>query len=230
MRGPGYPRRPLSTPLRFYFDFISPYAYLGWTQVQELARRCEAELEPIPVLFAGFLNHHGHKGPAEIEPKRDYTFKHVVRIAADLGVPIAPPPAHPFKPLLGLRLSSIPMGAVDRLRVIDALFRRTWVEGAGITDADGVAATLDALGLRGAELVAQAASPEIKHALKDQTAAAIERGVFGVPTVELRGELFWGQDAFAHVERFAAGDDPVPRDWAQRWRMPVGVRRPQSEA
>ena len=96
-------------PLLFYFDFISPYAFLAWTQIRGIAARCEREVEPVPVLFAGLLNAHDQKGPAEIPAKRRYLFKDIARKAHRLGVAsVAPPPAHPFNPLLPLRIASLP--------------------------------------------------------------------------------------------------------------------------
>jgi 2-hydroxychromene-2-carboxylate isomerase len=98
-----------SSPLVFYFDFISPYAFLAWTQLPALAKRCRTTLEPVPVLFAGLLDAHGQKGPAEIPAKRRYLFKDIARKARRLGFPsISAPPAHPFNPLLSLRISYLP--------------------------------------------------------------------------------------------------------------------------
>jgi len=67
--------------ITFYFDFLSPYAYIAWTQIQPLALRHGRRVEPAPVLLAGLLNAHGQKGPAEIPAKRAYVFKDVLRKA-----------------------------------------------------------------------------------------------------------------------------------------------------
>lgn len=219
------------TALRFYFDFISPYAYLGWPQARALAKRAGVTLEPVPVLFAAMLDAYGHKGPAEIEPKRIYTWKHVVRLAFDQGVPIRPPPAHPFNPLLGLRLASLPRPPEQRVQIIELLYQRSWARGESITDATAVSAELDAVGLDGAALVAEAGTREAKDRVRAQTDAAIARGVFGVPSfaVESSGELFWGQDSIPHVERHLAGEDPVTEELLERWRgLPKGAVRPGS--
>src|SRR5262245_28533671 len=122
------------TALRYYLDFISPYAYLGWSQARALAERRGVELRAVPVLFAGLADHHGQKGPAEIEAKRIYTFKHVTRLAHDLGVPLRPPPAHPFNPLLALRVASLPQSEEERVRVVELLYALTWVRGEGVTE------------------------------------------------------------------------------------------------
>jgi len=219
------------TTLRYYFDFISPYAYLGWPQARALAERRGLALRPVPILFAALLDAHGHKGPAEIEPKRLYTFKHVVRLAHDLGLPLRPPPAHPFNPLLALRLASLPRPEPERARVVELLFERAWGRGEAITDPDAVGSVLDAAGLPGAAMVAEAGTPEAKASVRAQTDDALARGVFGVPSLEAEstGEVFWGQDAIPHVERYLAGEDPLPADLVARWSdLPKGAVRPGS--
>ena len=198
--------------MRFYFDVISPYAYIAWRRVHELARKVERDVEPVPILFAALLAHYGHRGPAEIAPKKLYTFKHVVRVAAELGVPIEPPPHHPFNPLLPLRIAT----AARTRPVIDALFDAVWNGGGGTEDPEALARFLDARGLSGRELVASASHAETKDALRRATEDAIAVGVFGVPTIAIDDELFWGQDSFAHVEAFVAGRDPA-RAAAARW-------------
>jgi len=201
--------------MQFCLDFISPYAYLAWTQVHPLARKYGRELEPVPVLFAAMLNHWGHKGPAEIPPKRLYVFKDVLRTAAALGLPLEPPPSHPFNPLLGLRVASLPMERETRVALIDALYGATWGGGPGITDPATVDQIAWSVGVPDA--VERATTAEGKQRVKDHTARAIEAGVFGVPSVLVDGELFWGFDSFGHLERFLAGEDSLPADLLQRW-------------
>ncbi|MCP4807424.1 MAG: 2-hydroxychromene-2-carboxylate isomerase [Proteobacteria bacterium] len=203
--------------MRLYFDFISPYAYLAWTQVHALAERHGRTVEPVPVLFAAMLNHWGHKGPAEIPPKRMYVFKDVLRTAHMLGLPLAPPPSHPFNPLLALRVASLDMPEETRRALIDALFGATWGGGPGVTSPTVVGQLASGHGVDDA--VERAAAPDVKARVKDNTAAAIEAGVFGVPTVICDGELFWGYDSFGHLDRFLADEDPLPRseELLERW-------------
>ncbi len=195
--------------LRCCVDVISPYAYLAWTQLPALAARHGCALEIWPVLFAGLLGHHGQKGPAEIPAKRRYTYVDVARKAARLGVPLVPPPSHPFNPLLALRVLSVPQVADEQRRALDALFAAIWATGAGVEAPAAIIAALDGAGLDGAALVAAAGSAATKQRLRDQTEAAIAAGVFGVPTVVVDGELFWGLDALPLLEDFLAGRDPI---------------------
>ncbi len=202
--------------MRFYFDVISPYAYLAWRRIDALAERTGRAVEPVPILFAALLSHYGHRGPAEIAPKKLYTFKHCVRIAHELGVPIEPPPHHPFNPLLALRVATAALGQAHARATIDALFDAVWNGGGGCEQPEALARWLDARGLPGRELLAAAGTSEMKLALRRATEDAIAAGVFGVPTIEVDGELFWGQDSLAHVEAFVRGHDPA-RAAEARW-------------
>jgi 2-hydroxychromene-2-carboxylate isomerase len=204
-------------PILFYFDFLSPYAYLGCKRIRAAAREHGWTVEPTPVLFAALLDAWGQKGPAEIEPKRLYTFKHALRLAKDVGVPLRPPPSHPFNPLLALRVCALDLDPTPRWSVVERLFDLTWGTGEGVESESLVVAALDELGLTGADLVEQAKQPAAKQALREFTERARDKGVFGVPTFEVDGELFWGQDTIGHIERFLAGNDPVPPDLAERW-------------
>lgn len=199
----------MHSPIRFHFDFVSPYAYLAWTQIHALAERHGRAVEPVPTLFAALLGANDTKGPAEIPAKRRYVFKETLRHAIAFRVPFRPPPSHPFNPLLGLRVASIEMPADDKRRLIDALYLATWGGGPGITDPQTVAATLDGIGLEGKALVEQAGQPEVKERLRAQTDRALELGVFGVPTMFVDGELFWGVDSFGFVEQRLRGEDPI---------------------
>ena len=108
----------------WYFDFISPYAYLQWQRLRREAP--QLALNPKPVLFAGLLSHWDHKGPAEITPKRSWTYAHCLWIAQRHDIPMQLPSAHPFNPLPLLRLAL----ALDSTEeVVDRLFAYVWRQG-----------------------------------------------------------------------------------------------------
>jgi 2-hydroxychromene-2-carboxylate isomerase len=213
-------------PVRFYFDFVSPYAYLAWTQIGALAARHGRVVELVPTLFAGLLEANGQLGPAEIPRKRAYVFKDAARIASAFGVVLRPPPAHPFNPLLGLRVCSADLQPELRACAVDTLFRAVWGGGPGITEPATVQRLLDDAGLDGTALVAGAATDQIKQRVRAQTDDALAQGAFGVPTMLVDGELFWGVDSLQHVERRLDGNDPVDGlDIAPFLAMPVQTTR-----
>lgn len=202
--------------IHFHFDFLSPYAYLAWTQIHGLAAHYGRTVEPVPTLLAALLQHGGTKGPAEIPAKAVYVFKDTLRTARRLGVPLLPPPSHPFNPLVALRASLVAEGD-ERRRLVDALFRATWGGGGGVETPEKVARAASAAGLDGDAIVARAGEPGGKQRLRDATDAAVAAGVFGVPTMAADGELFWGYDSFAHLDRFLAGEDPLRTEDLALW-------------
>jgi 2-hydroxychromene-2-carboxylate isomerase len=218
----------------FYFDFISPYAYFGWQVVPGVCARRGVPLRLQPILFAVILDKWGHKGPAEIPPKRTYLFSDVFRIGRSRGFPLVGPAKHPFNPLVALRLAMPEVGGADQARVIDAIFAMSWGQGGDPGDTAALVAALDAAGLDGAGLLARTQEPAVKEGLKARTGEAMARGTFGVPTMiavhdDGREELFWGFDAVPWLEMHLDGRDPVDRDAvAKALERPAGATRPGS--
>ncbi|HVG05313.1 MAG TPA: DsbA family protein, partial [Burkholderiaceae bacterium] len=155
--------------IRFYFDYISPNAYLAWTQLPALAERNGCRIEPVPVLFAGLLEAHRQLGPAEVAPKMRWMWKNIARKAVMIGVPLNAPAFHPFNPLLALRVSSLPLPVAQKWKLIEALFAAVWVRGMHIANSTVVEQVANEAQLDGASLVAQASQSECKAQLRMQT-------------------------------------------------------------
>jgi 2-hydroxychromene-2-carboxylate isomerase len=217
--------------IEFFFDFISPYSYLACTQIRALGQRVGHSVEPRPILLAGILNALGTKGPAEVPPRRAYAIKDLLRAAHRADVKISLPPAHPFNPLLALRVASLDLDATARWRVIDALFAATWGGGGGIESPDQIVTALRSAGLDPRPLLTGATGLDAKEQLRKSTAEALARGAFGVPTCFVGTELFFGFDALADIEAFVRGEDPATKNPAliERWAaMPASAVRPKS--
>lgn len=203
--------------LQFYFDFISNNAYLAWTQLPKLAAKHDLQIEAVPVLFAGLLKAHANVGPAEIAPKRMWMSKNILRKAALLNVPLNPPAHHPFNPLLPLRACSLPMEEDKRWQLIDQLFQAVWVKRQHISDASVVRDCANAAGLDGNEIIAQISAGLASEPLKEQTAHAVSLGAFGIPTMIVEDELFFGYDDFVFIEKFLEGNDPLDKEQLKDW-------------
>src|SRR5262249_6619282 len=172
----------MTSAIRFYFDYESPNAYLAWTQLPELAHRYDCSVDPVPVLYAALLDANGQLGPGEMPAKGRWMSKNLARKAVLLRVPLNPPAFLPFNPLLALRVTLLASQTAERDALIGALFRAVWVDGLHVSDAAVVERVANEVGLPGAALVAQTQRPEIKEQLRSQTAEAVSRGVFGVPS------------------------------------------------
>jgi 2-hydroxychromene-2-carboxylate isomerase len=187
---------PAMRQLDFYFDPISPYAWLAMRSLEPMGTLEAAGIQVrfVPVLFAGLLSAHGNLGPAEVPAKRTYLFRDVMREAARRGLPFCGPPGHPFNPLAALRMCTALDEDAERRTLALALTSACWEMGEDISDASVLTRLADAAGFDGAALLARAGTPAVKQALAAATDAAIAQGIFGVPTYRLNGELFWGGD------------------------------------
>lgn len=193
----------------FYFDYLSPYAYLAWLSLPEVTEPRNVEIVPRPVLFAGLLNHWGQLGPAEIPPKATHVFKETQRFAALRGIPLRSPRYHPFKPLLALRASLAVTSHEQQKDVITALFKAGWGEGIDLGDSNDIRNALDKAGLNSEQLITGAQNQTAKDVLRTETELAITRGVFGIPTMVVDDELFWGLDQLQYLALYLDGEDPL---------------------
>ncbi len=205
-------------PIVFWFDPISPFAYLAFERLPQALEGCTYSVEYRPLLFAALLNHWGQKGPAEIEPKRAWTLRHIAWLAHQHGVPLQTPALHPFNPLPLLRLC---IAAGPNRRVVEAVMRHVWRGGGDAGDA----ARLDAL-TRELAPARDVSSNEVKAELRANTDTAIAHGVFGVPTFELDGRLFWGLEALPMLRAALQGDPWFDGPtWDEAGRARPGVHR-----
>ena len=143
-----------------------------------------------PVLFAGLLNHWGHRGPAEIPKKRIFTYQHVTWMARRQGISLTFPPGHPFNPLKALRLALV---CENKPEAVTTIFRSIWQAGGDPSDDRWLQNTATDLGVQ--DPLDQLSSPAIKSALRNNTEEAVSKGLFGVPTFLAGEHLFWGFDA-----------------------------------
>lgn len=207
--------------LSWYFDFISPFAYLQSEQLDRLGS--DAAIEYKPVLFGALLSHYGHKGPAEIPSKRRFTYRQALWLARDKGIDFKSPPAHPFNPLGALRLA---IACQCEPAAVREIFRFIWAEGHRTDEGESLSQIAGRLGV--SDVQAAISTDEVKQALRSNTDEAIALGVFGVPTIAVDGELFWGEDmtdmAMAYIADPVAFEDDEMRRVSD---LPVGVERPR---
>jgi len=187
----------------WYFDFISPFAYLGFHRLKELPEGVEVRLRP--VLFAALLDHWGQKGPGEIPPKRLWTFRWCRWLASQQGLHFEPPTRHPFNPLPFLRMS---LAVDNRSQAVADTFEAIWTTGQDPQDANFVTTLARQIGCSPDSL----SDPRIKQRLHENTADAIDAGVFGVPTLAIEGELFWGADAVPLAAAYLQEPDRIRTD------------------
>ena len=176
------------TKAKWYFDFISPFAYLQFARFSQLPNNLE--ITPVPAVFGAILQHWGQLGPAEIPPKRRFVYRFFQWNADQLGIPFTMPPMHPFNPIPALRLCTAAGAGIENTR---AVFDLIYGKGIQPDSPEGIRLIGGALNIPHPESAMQ--DPVVKDTLRANTAQATSDGVFGVPSFVIDGEVFWGGDS-----------------------------------
>ena len=205
----------------WFFDVISPFAYLQLENMDSLPG--DLQVMVTPVLLGGMLTHWQAKGPAEIPEKRKQTYRMAQWRARRMGIEFRMPPAHPFNPLPALRLATALRIDLDGAR---RLMRHIWRDGQEVgTEAgfDGLCAVLGLSAETGRLMINR---PQVKERLRRNTETACARGLFGVPTFIVDAQQFWGEDATDMLADYLADPAMFTRDDYPRIDdLPIGLQR-----
>ena len=191
----------MSKTIEFYFDVGSPTAYLAHKRLQQLKHQYGCVISYIPVLLGGLFKASGNSSPVMVPAKGRYMMMDdLPRFAKLYGVPLNNNPHFPINTLNLMRgaVATLDGGHFDAY--IDAVFNAIWVDSKNMGDLEAVIGTLTAGGLDADSILASTQNPVIKQTLIDNTDSAVQRGLFGAPTMFVDGEMFFGQDRLQFVE------------------------------
>ena len=204
----------------WYFDFISPFAYLQFSQFKRFENDLSITIHP--VVFGALLKHWGQLGPAEIVPKRIFTYRFFKWKADRLGIEYTMPPSHPFNPLPAL-LSCI--AGNSTYEVTKEIFDIIYKQGEQPDQKEG-REKLEALLNKYPSEYSELDESALKKILRTNTSRAIENGVFGVPTFVVDQQIFWGGDSSDMMLDFIKNPELFSSEEMQRVSsMPMGLIR-----
>ena len=198
--------------LTFYFDFISPFSYFAWLNLEKLKAQKGLNVRYQPVALGPLLNQWGIKGPGEVTPKREFLLKQCLRYAHKNKIDFTTPKTHPFNSLYALRLCLKGVAGDHQEKVIATLWKAGWQDRIDMGEPEEILKALRSVGLPADELYEKSFSREAKQELKANIATAISQGTFGVPTFLIGEELFWGNDALTDVMAFIEGQDVLDHE------------------
>ncbi len=214
--------------ITFYYDPISPYAYLAFEQLPKMLAGLSYTVTYTPILFAGLLKTYGQLGPAEIAPKRDWTYRQVLWQAKTLGINFQMPNQHPFNPLPLLRLAvacADENGNTNRF-VTQQIFNHVWHGGADAATSE----RLEILTQQLANKIKSGQEPSsdvVKTRLKTNTDKALQAGVFGVPSFVVGEKVLWGLDSLPMLREYLEGGAwfEEKQGWDSVAKIGVGIKR-----
>lgn len=193
-------------PIDFYFDFSSPYSYLANPRIDGIAARHGRDVHWHPFMLGAAFKV-AHTQPLTHYPlKGEYSVRDFERCGRLHGIPFAMPEKFPVATLGAARAFYwLEASAPEKAKPFaQAIFAAYFADGRDISALDVVADVAAGFGIDSAALAAAVEQPAIKARLKEETDAAIARGVFGAPFVIVDGEPFWGADRLEMVERWLA--------------------------
>jgi len=195
-------------PIDFWFDFLSPFGYLGSLQIEKLAAEHGREVRWRPTLLGVMvMNVMGLPAVPETPLKGPYSGRERNRLFGYFGVPLNPhgdgslPPLPAIRTFTWLNMKDPALAK----QFGQALYRAHWSEATDVTTPEAVAGFAhDRFGIDRADVIAAIDDPAVKDALKASVGEAIDTGVFGVPTFVVDGERFWGNERLPMIERLLA--------------------------
>ena len=196
----------MAAPIDFYFDFSSPYGYFAATRISALAAKYGRTVSWKPMLLGAVFKITG-SGPLPTLPlKGPYSKRDMLRTARYLDIPFNFPEPFPIATQApGRAVCWLEQQASQQIEpAVLALYRAYFVDGKDISSPEVTAEVLAPLGFEPAKVVTALGDSGIKERLKQQTTAAIDRGVFGSPYIVVDDEPFWGHDRLDQVERWLA--------------------------
>ncbi|WCM49910.1 2-hydroxychromene-2-carboxylate isomerase [Pseudomonas sp. WJP1] len=191
----------MSKTVEFYFDLGSPATYLAYTQLPKICEQTDSQLIYVPILLGGVFKATGNASPATIPAKGRYMFIDLDRYAKRYGVPLKINPHFPINTLLLMRaVTGMQMRHPERFAAfIDCLFKALWIEGRNLNDPATVGAVLRENSFDPEEILALTVDEDVKNELKETTEKAVQRGVFGAPSMFVGDQLYFGQDRLDFV-------------------------------
>ena len=201
----------MAKAIDFYFDFISPYSYLAHTQLPKIAAKHGYAIAYHPVDLTAIKLKGGNNGPSSRDQplKIKYAYADFARWAKRYGVPMKRLGGYDPK----CRLTRGAFLALDRGKAgeyVTATWQRIWGEGGSLADEALHCAVAREMGWNEDEFVAFLDSPAADARFQAETDAAHARGVFGVPTMMLDDELWWGNDRLDFVDEYMAAHAAQP--------------------
>ncbi|SPE31762.1 2-hydroxychromene-2-carboxylate isomerase [Burkholderiales bacterium] len=196
----------MPSPIEFYFDFSSPYSYIGAEQMDPLAARFGRQVDYKPTLLGAVFRISGQRPLTEIPIKGDYSRRDFARSARFANVAFRMPDPFPISTVQAARACLVLQQERPDLAAgfIHAAFRAYFAQGRNIAEVEVLRQVLAESGANAGAVIEATGRAQIKDRLKSLVDESIARGVFGAPYIFVDGEPFWGSDRLPQVERWLA--------------------------
>jgi len=189
--------------VEFYFDLGSPYSYLAYYRLLQMAEQQEIQIVYKPILLGGVFKATGNRSPIEIPVKGVYSILDMQRWAEYYQIPMQMNPHFPMNTLTLMRiLTGVQLLHLEKFeQVLKLLFDAMFGTPQNLNELTVLAEVLKPSGFSVEDIMSMVQSEVVKQKLITETEQAIQRGIFGAPTFFVGDEMYWGQDRLHFVEQ-----------------------------
>ena len=189
--------------VEFYFDLGSPYSYLAYYRLLQMAEQQEIQIVYKPILLGGVFKATGNRSPIEIPVKGAYSILDMQRWAEYYQIPMQMNPHFPMNTLTLMRiLTGVQLLHLEKFeQVLKLLFDAMFGTPQNLNEPTVLAEVLEPSGFSVEDIMSMVQSDVVKQKLITETEQAILRGIFGAPTFFVGDEMYWGQDRLHFVEQ-----------------------------
>lgn len=189
--------------VEFYFDLGSPYSYLAYYRLLQMAEQQEIQIVYKPILLGGVFKATGNRSPIEIPVKGVYSILDMQRWAEYYQIPMQMNPHFPMNTLTLMRiLTGVQLLHLEKFeQVLKLLFDAMFGTPQNLNEPTVLAEVLEPSGFSVEDIMSMVQSEVVKQKLITETELAIQRGLFGAPTFFVGDEMYWGQDRLHFVEQ-----------------------------
>ena len=194
----------MSKTVEFWYDFLSPTAYLGYWRLKDIAARTGAAIDYRPMLLGGVFKSTGNQTPVNVKPKGKWMFFDMSNYARKYGIPLKSNPYFVFSSLPLMRGAVLAQERGELEPYNDAIFYGVWRDAKNLAEPGIIVETLKEAGLDAGAYVEGIQRQDVKDKLIANTNEAVEKGAFGAPTFFVGDKMWWGQDRLEWVEEALA--------------------------
>ena len=189
--------------VEFYFDLGSPYSYLAYYRLLQIAEQQEIQIVYKPILLGGVFKATGNRSPIEIPVKGAYSILDMQRWAEYYQIPMQMNPHFPMNTLTLMRiLTGVQLLHLEKFeQVLKLLFDAMFGTPQNLNEPTVLAEVLKPSGFSVEDIMSMVQSEVVKQKLITETEQAIQRGIFGAPTFFVGDEMYWGLDRLHFVEQ-----------------------------
>ena len=189
----------MNKSIEFYFDFSSPYSYIGYKEIKKLEKKNLFKIKYMPIFLGGLHKSAGITPAAFIGIKSKYMIEDTKLISERKNIKFIFNSYFPVKTINFMRGVIVAEEENFGKVYIEKIFNAIWKDGLNMNDSTVIEKVLKNMDLNPEIFLSKITDEKIKNKLRKLTDDALKKGIFGAPTFMINKKIFWGQDRLSYA-------------------------------